>query len=63
EVGVARLVGAETQAIVSAVRQLLTDKALYAKMAAGGSPYGDGFAAKRIATVFGLGQRTASAAG
>jgi len=63
EVGVARLVGAETQAIVSAVRQLLTDEAVYAKMAAGGSPYGDGFAAKRIATVFGLGQRTASAAG
>lgn len=63
EVGVARLVGAETAAIVSAVRQLLTDEAAYAKMAAGGSPYGDGYAAQRIATVFGLGRRAATAAG
>jgi hypothetical protein len=32
-------------------------------MAAGGSPYGDGHAAERISTAFGLGQRSASAIG
>jgi UDP-N-acetylglucosamine 2-epimerase (non-hydrolysing) len=62
ELGVARLVGAETASIVSAVRELLTDKAAYAKMAAGGSPYGDGYAAERISAAFGLGKRAASAA-
>jgi UDP-N-acetylglucosamine 2-epimerase (non-hydrolysing) len=54
EMGVARLVGAETPALVDAVRRLLTDKAAYAKMASGGSPYGDGYAAQRIADAFGL---------
>lgn len=54
EMGVARLVGADTPALVDAVRQLLTDKAAYAKMASGGSPYGDGYAAERIADAFGL---------
>ena len=54
EMGVARLVGADTSALVDAVRQLLTDKAAYAKMASGGSPYGDGYAAERIADAFGL---------
>jgi UDP-N-acetylglucosamine 2-epimerase (non-hydrolysing) len=63
ELGVARLVGADTAAIVGAVRQLLTDPAVYAKMAAGGSPYGDGHAAERIGAAFGLGQRAASAVG
>jgi len=63
ELGVARLVGADTAEIVSAVRELLTDKAAYAKMAAGGSPYGDGHAAERISTAFGLGQRSASTVG
>jgi UDP-N-acetylglucosamine 2-epimerase (non-hydrolysing) len=63
ELGVARLVGAETAAIVGAARELLTDKAVYAKMAAGGSPYGDGHAAERISAAFGLGQRAVSAAG
>ena len=38
----------------SAVRRLLTDRTSYAKMAAGGSPYGDGYAAQRIAEAFGL---------
>jgi UDP-N-acetylglucosamine 2-epimerase (non-hydrolysing) len=63
ELGVARLVGAETAAIVSAVRELLTNETAYAKMAAGGSPYGDGYAAERISAAFGLGKRAASAVG
>ena len=62
ELGVARLVGAETASIVGAVRGLLTDADAYAKMAAGGSPYGDGYAAARISAAFGLGQRAANAA-
>jgi UDP-N-acetylglucosamine 2-epimerase (non-hydrolysing) len=62
ELGVARLVGAETASIVGAVRELLTDSSVYAKMAAGGSPYGDGYAAERIGAVFGFGQGAASAA-
>ena len=62
ELGVARLIGAETASIVGAVRELLTDADAYAKMAAGGSPYGDGYAAARISAVFGFGQQAASAA-
>ena len=62
ELGVARLVGAETSSIVGAVRELLTDAEAYATMAAGGSPYGDGYAAERISAVFGFGQRAAGAA-
>jgi UDP-N-acetylglucosamine 2-epimerase (non-hydrolysing) len=63
ELGVARLVGTETDAIVSAVRELLTNETAYAWMAAGGSPYGDGYAAQRIAAAFGLCRRPASAVG
>jgi UDP-N-acetylglucosamine 2-epimerase (non-hydrolysing) len=62
ELGVARLIGAETASIVGAVRELLTDADAYAKMAAGGSPYGDGYAAARISAVFGFGQQAASVA-
>jgi UDP-N-acetylglucosamine 2-epimerase (non-hydrolysing) len=62
ELGVARLIGAETASIVGAVRELLTDADAYARMAAGGSPYGDGYAAARISVVFGFGQQAASAA-
>jgi UDP-N-acetylglucosamine 2-epimerase (non-hydrolysing) len=61
ELGVARLVGTATAPIVAAVRELLHDESLYAKMAAGGSPFGDGHAAERISAAFGLGQRAASA--
>lgn len=61
ELGVARLVGTETAPIVNAVRELLTDATVYAKMAAGGSPYGDGHAAERISAAFGLGQFSAGA--
>ena len=63
ELGVARLVGTETTAIVGAVRELLTDPKTYAKMAAGGSPYGDGYTAERISAAFGLGKRAVSAVG
>jgi UDP-N-acetylglucosamine 2-epimerase (non-hydrolysing) len=63
ELGLARLIGTDTAAIVGATRELLTDRALYAKMAAGGSPYGDGYAAERIAAAFGLRQQPASAVG
>jgi len=63
EAGLARLIGTDTAAIVGAARELLTDKALYAKMAAGGSPYGDGYAAERIAAAFGLTKQPASAVG
>jgi UDP-N-acetylglucosamine 2-epimerase (non-hydrolysing) len=54
ELGVAQLVGTDTDSIVGAVRKVLTDSALYARMAQGGSPYGDGYAAERIAAAFGL---------
>lgn len=51
ELGVAKLVGTETDAIVSECRRLLTDNAHYEAMARGGSPYGDGHAAERIAQI------------
>jgi UDP-N-acetylglucosamine 2-epimerase (non-hydrolysing) len=50
EAGIAKLVGTDTDAIVSAALGLLTDSAAYARMAAARNPYGDGFAADRIAT-------------
>jgi UDP-N-acetylglucosamine 2-epimerase (non-hydrolysing) len=49
ELGVAQVVGTDRLAIVNAVRELLTDGVAYARMATGGSPYGDGHAAARIA--------------
>jgi UDP-N-acetylglucosamine 2-epimerase (non-hydrolysing) len=59
EAGVAKLVGARRDDIVSAVRLLLTDEAEYTRMSRGASPYGDGHAAERIVRVlrshFGLG--------
>lgn len=48
QAGVARLVGNKTQDIVQAVRELLIDQNAYKAMAKGGSPYGDGRAARRI---------------
>ena len=48
ELGVAKVVGPVRSAIVSEARRLLTDRAHYARMACGGSPYGDGRAAERI---------------
>jgi len=48
DTGVARLVGTDTQAIVMAVQSLMHDTGVYAGMAKGISPYGDGKAAGRI---------------
>ena len=48
EMGVAKVVGAARSAIVAEARRLLRDAAHYARMARGGSPYGDGHAAERI---------------
>lgn len=48
EAGTARLVGTDTQSIVVAVQQLLTDAQVYQQMARAVNPYGDGRAARRI---------------
>ena len=44
----ARLVGTDSARIVTAVRELLADAALYARMASAANPYGDGHAAEPI---------------
>jgi UDP-N-acetylglucosamine 2-epimerase (non-hydrolysing) len=49
--GVARVVGTDRAAIVSEARRLLVDPDHYARMAQGGSPYGDGRAANRIGVI------------
>jgi len=54
DLGVARLVGTEPASVVGAVRELLTDPTKYSRMASGGSPYGDGYAARRIASALGV---------
>jgi UDP-N-acetylglucosamine 2-epimerase (non-hydrolysing) len=54
DLGVARLVGTEPASLIGAVRDLLTDHTLYSRMAGGGSPYGDGYAAQRIASALGV---------
>ena len=54
DLGVARLVGAEPASVIRAVSELLTDPTAYSKMARGASPYGDGFAARRIASALGV---------
>jgi UDP-N-acetylglucosamine 2-epimerase (non-hydrolysing) len=43
------LVGTDTQAIASELLALLTDPAVYLRMAQAVNPYGDGHAAERIA--------------
>ncbi|MDB5809602.1 MAG: UDP-N-acetylglucosamine 2-epimerase [Betaproteobacteria bacterium] len=48
ELGVAKVVGTSRETIVGEVTRLLRDDAAYARMARGGSPYGDGRAAARI---------------
>ena len=48
ELGVARVIGADREKIVAAATELLRDSTAYARMARGGSPYGDGHAAARI---------------
>jgi len=49
--GVAKLVGTSEWDIAAATVDLLRDRASYAAMVAGVNPYGDGFAARRIAKV------------
>ena len=48
DAGVVRLIGTETGDIFDAAQELLTSATAYARMAGGGSPYGDGCAAERI---------------
>jgi UDP-N-acetylglucosamine 2-epimerase (non-hydrolysing) len=48
ELGVARVTGTQRSEIVAAASEVLRDTQLYARMANGGSPYGDGHAAARI---------------
>ena len=47
--GTLKLVGVEQETIYAAFRELLENNAEYEKMAKASNPYGDGFAAKRIA--------------
>lgn len=51
DAGVAQLVGTQRDAIVVAAARLLDDPVEYARMARGGSPYGDGHAATRIVAI------------
>jgi UDP-N-acetylglucosamine 2-epimerase (non-hydrolysing) len=51
EAGCARLVGVNADTIVAEASRLLDDAGAYAAMTHGGSPYGDGRAAERIADV------------
>jgi UDP-N-acetylglucosamine 2-epimerase (non-hydrolysing) len=49
--GTVRLVGSDTDRIVSEVERLLDDKGAYEAMARAINPYGDGRAGPRIAAV------------
>ncbi|MDP2239855.1 MAG: UDP-N-acetylglucosamine 2-epimerase (non-hydrolyzing) [Burkholderiales bacterium] len=51
DMGVAKLIGSDLDAIVTESRRLLTDGDHYKTMAQGGSPYGDGHAAARIVRI------------
>ncbi len=66
EAGVARLVGTDRNTIVREASRLLTDKAAYARMSVGASPYGDGKASLRMVeaagTFLGIGLSAARAA-
>jgi UDP-N-acetylglucosamine 2-epimerase (non-hydrolysing) len=53
ESGVARLVGQDPRTIVEETSRLLRDPEAYQSMALGMSPYGDGRAARRIASIVG----------
>lgn len=48
DAGVVRLVGTDADEIFNAGEELLSNASVYARMAGGGSPYGDGRAAERI---------------
>jgi UDP-N-acetylglucosamine 2-epimerase (non-hydrolysing) len=47
--GVARLVGTRVEAVEGAIEELISDEALYRRMASCPNPYGDGRAGERIA--------------
>lgn len=49
--GVVKLIGSDYDQVVNNVQELLDDKVIYAQMAKGVSPYGDGKAAGRIVKV------------
>jgi UDP-N-acetylglucosamine 2-epimerase (non-hydrolysing) len=51
EAGVASLVGTDPVAVLREVNRLLDDPQHYARMSAGGSPYGDGKSAPRIVEI------------
>jgi UDP-N-acetylglucosamine 2-epimerase (non-hydrolysing) len=51
ELGLAQLVGTDSATILAECRRLLDDERHYTAMARGGSPYGDGHAAERIADI------------
>lgn len=53
DAGVAMLVGTNRESIETAVSGLLTDSDAYVRMAEGASPFGDGYAAERIAKILG----------
>lgn len=53
EVGAARLVGTDTETIVSTVRRLLHDDDEHASMSGAGSPFGDGVSADRATSLIG----------
>lgn len=53
ETGVARLIGIEPEAIITAATEVLTDTAIYESMVTAINPYGDGHAAMRIVAVLG----------
>jgi UDP-N-acetylglucosamine 2-epimerase len=48
EAGTARLIGTSTQALITAVHELLDDPAAYTRMAQAKNPFGDGKASARI---------------
>ncbi len=49
--GTLKLVGTDEETIYNSFKELLENKASYAKMARSSNPYGDGFACKRIADI------------
>jgi UDP-N-acetylglucosamine 2-epimerase (non-hydrolysing) len=53
EAGTAKLVGADEQAIMAAVNELLDDPAAYERMSRLHNPYGDGHASERIVRIVG----------
>jgi UDP-N-acetylglucosamine 2-epimerase (non-hydrolysing) len=53
QAGVARLVGTSEERVIAEVSTLLDDAAQHARMSAGGSPYGDGRAGRRIVEAVG----------